>query len=70
MITNSEKKARRFSGNKEALCNIGYKGCPFVRVTGSDTAFCLLYKKELRYYETGNNDICCRTAICLADKDV
>ena len=70
MITNIEKKVRRFAGNEDALCNIGNRGCPFVKITGSNTAFCLLYKKELRYCETGNNDICCRAPVCLSDNCV
>jgi len=65
MITIDEKNARRFAGNENVLCDIGYNGCPFVKISGSDSAFCLLYKKPLNYYETGNNDICNRHIDCV-----
>ena len=64
MITINEKNARRFSGNKDTLCNIGYQGCPFIKINGENSAFCLLYKEPLDYYETGNNDICNRHVKC------
>ena len=64
MITPEERDARRFAGNEDVLCDIGSQGCPFVKITGDDIGFCLLYRKPLVYYETGNNDICRRHISC------
>lgn len=66
-MTIEQLDARRFAGNKNVLCNIGNKGCPFVKITGDTSGFCLLYNVNLTYCETGNNDICDRCNECLED---
>ena len=66
-MTAEQLQARRFGGNGDVLCDIGRSGCAFVRVQGSDKAFCLLYNNSLSYVETGNNDICSRCDNCLRD---
>ena len=63
--TQEEFSVRRFAGNGDVLCDIGYDGCPFVNIVGSDSGFCQLYRKKLSYVETGNNDICRRCEECL-----
>lgn len=62
-------QARRFGGNGDVLCNIGRAGCAFVKVQGSDSAFCLLYQRALSYVETGNNDICRRCDDCVRETE-
>ena len=68
MRTKEQLDARRFVGYKNVLCNIGYKGCPFNKITGDNSAFCMLYNKQLNYVETGNNDICTRCKKCNEDR--
>jgi len=63
-INQNELSARRFAGNGDVLCDIGHNGCPFVKIIGSDTAYCTLYRESLKYVETGNNDICKRSIEC------
>jgi len=53
-------------GNGDLLCNLGH--CPFVKVTGETTGYCKLFMKALRYYDTGNNELCYRCAECIAAK--
>jgi len=67
MKTAEQLQARRFGGNGDVLCDIGRSGCAFVRIQGSDKAFCLLYNMSLSYVETGNNDICKRCDNCLRE---
>jgi len=69
MKSREELEARRFAGNGNVLCNIGYGGCPFVKINGNDSAFCMLYKIQLGYYETGNNDICYRCLKCKGEQN-
>lgn len=65
MPTQQELDARRFGGNGDVLCDIGYRGCPFVKINGTNSAFCLLYRESLSYMETGNNDLCDRCRECI-----
>lgn len=57
-----ELSVRRFCGNGNVLCSFE---CPFCKVVDNETAFCCLYRKILRYEETGNNDICERCEECI-----
>ena len=63
-MTKEELSVRKFAGNGDVLCDIGCQGCPFNNIIGETQGFCLLYKKILRYYETGNNDLCYRCNEC------
>jgi hypothetical protein len=67
MPTREELDARRTCGNDNVLCDIGYSGCPFVKINGTTSGFCLLYRKSLVYVETGNNDLCTRCLECKSD---
>lgn len=58
---------RRFGGNFDTLCEIGAKGCPFVKITSDSSAFCSKYNEVLKYIETGNNDLCYRCKACIID---
>ena len=64
-INTDELSVRRFAGNGDVLCDLSC--CPFCEVVDSKTAFCSLYRRKLRYEETGNNDICERCLDCLHD---
>jgi len=57
-------KVRKFAGNGDVLCALGYHPCPFVHITGKDKGFCSLFNKPLTYMETGNNDLCDRCEEC------
>lgn len=62
MITDEEASVRQFIGNGDVLCSFH---CPFVKSVNSSSCFCLLFKKKLRYINTGNNELCYRCDECL-----
>ena len=66
MITNEELSVRKFTGNGDVLCSFH---CPFVKSVDNNSCFCLLFKKSLRYIDTGNNEICDRCEECIKSKE-
>lgn len=60
---------RQFWGLGDALCSFSCPHCNSTNCnrTNSVDCYCVLYKKKLKYEDTGNNEFCYRCEECLAD---